>query len=111
MYALFERFWKFVSQSYERNTIFRVRERIIIRDALFERVEGFWKFVSQSYERIFRMRGWKFFSCWRERGGGSARSLSPRNPISRETRPDFSNFRYGTSAIWRKIPRRWRKKE
>ena len=76
----------------------RERERIIIRDALFERVEGFWKFVSQSYERIFRVRGWKFFSCWRERGGGVAHvryrraiqfpeKLVPIFPISDTGRP------------------------
>lgn len=59
----------------------------------------------EKFERVYT--GWKFFSSWRERGS----SLSRRNPISRETRPDFSNFRYGTSAIWRKIPRRRRRRK
>ena len=50
MYTLFERFWKFVSQSYERNTIFRVRERIIIRGEMHFSKE--WKDFGNSYHNL-----------------------------------------------------------
>ena len=99
MYALFERFWKFVSQSYERNTIFRVRERIIIRGEMHFSKE--WKDFGNSYHNLTNgYLEWEvgnFFPVG-EKGGGGAHvryrraiqfpeKLVPIFPISDTGRP------------------------